>query len=98
MSSQKSQRMFLSQRQLKFTELAGCLKKAYILGSELLVTLGSTRAGPGLTKKVSLLLYENQIRQPARCGIWIVVLVPGPPMAIEQSFGRGWHVELGEGG
>ena len=37
-----------------------------MFGSEGLVTDGSTRAGPGLRKKVRVLSTENHIRLPAR--------------------------------
>lgn len=38
----------------------------FMFGSDGLVTDGVTRAGPGLRKKVSVPLTENQIRLPAR--------------------------------
>ena len=37
-----------------------------MFGSDGLVTDGSTRAGPGLRKKVRVLSTENHIRPPAR--------------------------------
>ena len=39
---------------------------SFVFGSDGLVTDGSTRAGPGLRKKVNVPSTENQIRLPAR--------------------------------
>ena len=56
-----------------------------MLGSEGFVTAGSTRAGPGLMRKVRVLSTENQIRPPAIWGIVTFTVFPGPPRGMAQS-------------
>ena len=69
-----------------------------MFGSEGLVTEGSTRAGPGLSKKVSVLSTENQMRLPARWGTVTVTVLPGAPNGIAQSSARAAPVDDGEVG
>ncbi len=69
-----------------------------MLGSDGLVTDGSTRAGPGLSRKVKVLSTENQIRLPARWGTVTVTVLPGAPSGIAQFSVRGEPVEGGEVG
>ena len=72
-----------------------------ILGSEGLVTAGSTRPGAllggfaGLRRKVRVLSTENQMRLPARCGTVTVTVFPGAPSGIAQSWARGAPVDEG---
>ena len=69
-----------------------------IFGSEGLVTEGSTRAGPGLSKKVRVLSTENQMRLPARWGIVTATVLPGAPNGIAQFLARAAPVDDGEAG
>ena len=69
-----------------------------MFGSEGLVTDGSTRAGPGLRRKVSVPSTENQIRLPARWGTVTVVVLPGAPRGMAQSWLRAEPVEEGDVG
>ena len=69
-----------------------------MFGSEGLVTEGSTRAGPGLSKKVRVLSIENQMRLPARWGTVTVTVLPGGPNRIAQSSARAAPVDDGEVG
>ena len=69
-----------------------------MFGSEALVTEGSTRAGPGLSKKVRVLSTENQMRLPARWGTVTVTVLPGAPSEIAQSLAREAPVDDGEVG
>jgi len=63
-----------------------------------LKTEGSTRPGPGFSRKVRGWLIENQIRPPAMCGIVAVTVEPGAPRGMEMLAPRGWPVEEGEAG
>lgn len=69
-----------------------------MLGSVGLVTEGSTRAGPGLRRKVRVLSAENQMRPPAMWGIVTVTVLPGGPRGIAQFLAKGEPVEEGEVG
>ena len=69
-----------------------------MLGSEGLVTDGSTSAGPGLRRKVNVPSTENQIRLPARWGTVTVVVLPGAPRGMAQSWLRAEPVEEGDVG
>ena len=54
-----------------------------MFGSEGLATLGSTKPGPGLSRKVKGCPIENQIRPPAMWGITALTVLPGPPSGME---------------
>ena len=69
-----------------------------IFGSEVLLTDGSTRPGPGLSRKVRGLLTENQIRAPASCGMVTILVFPGAPRAMAQLTAKGLPFEEGEAG
>lgn len=69
-----------------------------VFGSEGLLTDGSTSAGPGLRRKVRVPSTENQIRLPARWGTVTVVVVPGAPRGMAQSWLRAEPVEEGDVG
>ena len=70
-----------------------------MLGSDGLVTDGSTRAGPGLSRNVIGAPMENQRRAPARCGT--VMVTGAPPDALSgmaQSAPSGLPVLAGDAG
>ena len=70
-----------------------------MLGSDGLVTDGSTSAGPGLSRNVSGLPMENHSRAPARCGTVIVTgAPPGAFSGMAQSTASGLPVADGEAG
>lgn len=69
-----------------------------MFGSDGLVTEGSTSAGPGLRRKVSVPPTENQTRLPARWGTVTVVVVPGAPRGMAQSWLRAEPVAEGDVG
>ena len=69
-----------------------------MFGSDGLVTDGSTSAGPGLRRKVKVPSTENQIRLPARWGTVTVVVLPGAPRGMAQSWVRAEPVEEGDVG
>lgn len=58
----------------------------------------STRAGPGLRRKVRVLSTENQMRPPAMWGMVTVTVLPGGPKGIAQFWAREEPVEEGEVG
>ena len=70
-----------------------------MLGSEGLVTDGSTRAGPGLSRNVIGAPMDSQSRAPARCGT--VMVTGAPPEALSgmaQSAPSGLPGPAGEAG
>ena len=70
-----------------------------MLGSDELVTDGSTSAGPGLRRKVSGVPIENHSRAPARCGtVMVTGAPPEGPSGMAQSAPRADPGAAGEDG
>ncbi len=70
-----------------------------MLGSDGLLTDGSTSPGPGLSRNVSGVPMENQSRAPASCGT--VIVTGAPPDAFSgmaQSTASGVPAADGEDG
>ena len=64
-------------------------KFTFAFGSPGLRTEGSTRPGPGFSKKVNLLSMDIQSLAPANCGTVTHTVFPGGPSGIAQSTSRG---------